>query len=68
MDEFFGCLGIICLLLFLIFIGPFIVMLLWNSIVVSLFNAPMLGYWQTFGLIIMIRLIISPFRVTSNKD
>lgn len=48
-----GC-GMIILivigLIALLFLGPAITMWLWNWIAVSLFNAPVIGYWTAFGL------------------
>ena len=37
-------------LIALLFLGPAITMWLWNWIAVSLFNAPVIGYWTAFGL------------------
>lgn len=42
----------------LIFIFTFPVMWLWNTLIPSIFNGPYLTFWQTFGLMIMVRLII----------
>lgn len=42
----------------LIFIFTFPVMWLWNALIPSIFNGPYLTFWQTFGLMIMVRLII----------
>jgi membrane-bound metal-dependent hydrolase YbcI (DUF457 family) len=51
-DEI-GC-GLIILIIIgviaLLFLGPAITMWLWNWIAVSLFNAPVIGYWTAFGL------------------
>ena len=48
-----GC-GMIILIVIgviaLLFLGPAITMWLWNWIAVSLFNAPVIGYWTAFGL------------------
>ena len=48
-----GC-GLIILIIIgvitLLFLGPVITMWLWNWIAVSLFNAPVIGYWTAFGL------------------
>lgn len=41
---------IVLLLIGLLFLGPAITMWLWNWIAVSLFNAPVIGYWTAFGL------------------
>lgn len=46
-----GTIFLICLgILALCFLGPALVMLLWNWIAVGLFNAPVIGYWTAFGL------------------
>ena len=48
-----GCLiAVLCVIavIALLFIGPAITMWLWNWIAVSLFNAPVIGYWTAFGL------------------
>ena len=52
-DNNVGC-GLIILIVIgviaLLFLGPAITMWLWNWIAVSLFNAPVIGYWTAFGL------------------
>jgi hypothetical protein len=52
-DSEIGC-GLVILIIIgvigLIFLGPAITMWLWNWIAVSLFNAPVIGYWTAFGL------------------
>jgi hypothetical protein len=42
----------------LIFVFTYPVMYLWNLLAVPLFNAPVLNFWQTFGLLILLRLIL----------
>jgi membrane-bound metal-dependent hydrolase YbcI (DUF457 family) len=52
-DKTLGCLAIFLIVLgviALLFLGPAITMWLWNWIAVSLFNAPVIGYWTAFGL------------------
>ena len=67
MEDFLTILGLVVLVLFVLFITPFLVMLLWNSLMVSIFGAPALSFWQTFGLIIMIRLI-APNTIIKKRD
>ena len=67
MEDFLTILGLVILVLFALFITPFLVMLLWNSLMVSIFGAPALSFWQTFGLIIMIRLI-APNTIIKKRD
>lgn len=48
-----GCGWIIaCVLLViaLIFVGPLVMMWLWNWLAVDLFSLPVIGYWEAFGL------------------
>lgn len=37
----------------------FVVMWLWNWLVPELFNGPVLGYWQTLGLLILTKILFS---------
>ena len=59
-DDNIGC-GVIILviigLIALLFLGPAITMWLWNWIAVSLFNAPVIGYWTAFGLQWLCRIL-----------
>ena len=51
-DDDIGCglaILIVIGLIALLFLGPAITMWLWNWIAVSLFNAPVIGYWTAFG-------------------
>lgn len=52
-DKAAGCLLIFLVVLGvigLLFLGPAIVMWLWNWIAVDLFGVPVIGYWTAFGL------------------
>lgn len=53
------CFGVMCL-------RAWLVMLLWNWIAVSLFNAPVLGFWMAFGLSWLCSLLFKS-KVTVNK-
>jgi hypothetical protein len=59
-------LGAIAIAALLIFLFAFPVMWLWNMLVPSTFGGPALTFWQTFGFMIMIRLIL-PTSTKSNK-
>lgn len=37
----------------------FVVMWLWNWLVPELFNGPVIGYWQTVGLLILSKILFS---------
>lgn len=60
-STIFLAIGIIAIIIL-----PFawIVMLLWNGLAVPIFNAPILSFWETYGLLIMVNLI-SPFSSSS---
>ena len=50
----FGILGIGAMFLFV-----WLVMLLWNALIPELFNGPDLSYWQTAGLFILSKILLS---------
>ena len=50
----FGVLGIAAAFGF-----TYVVMLLWNALIPGLFNGPVLGYWQTLGLLILSKILFS---------
>ena len=50
----FGVLGIAG-----VFAFTFVVMWLWNWLVPELFKGPVLSYWQTFGLLILSKILFS---------
>lgn len=66
-DDVFTIIGAIAALIFLLFFGVWITMLLWNGLVVPLFGAPILSFWQTFGLIIMVRFITPNITIKKNS-
>ena len=43
----------LAVLLAVLAIESFIIMLLWTSIMVSLFNVPIIGYWTAIGIKIL---------------
>ena len=42
-----------------VFAFTFVVMWLWNWLVPEIFNGPVLGYWQTLGLLVLSKIIFS---------
>ena len=50
----FGVLGVAAVIGF-----TFVVMWLWNWLVPELFNGPVLGYWQTLGLLVLSKILFS---------
>lgn len=55
-ETFLGCLGTIALLVIVLLLYAAIGMWLWNALMVPLFSMPVLGYWQTYGLMILGRM------------
>ena len=57
-----GCFGLICVLLAALALDAlfaFIIMLLWNWLVPIFWaGAPVLGYWEMFGLLVLFNIII----------
>lgn len=47
-------------------IGAAIAAWLWGLIVVPVFGAPVLGYWQMYGIIILIKLLF-PMNISSSN-
>ena len=50
----FGVLGVAA-----VFVFTWVVMLLWNWLVPEIFNGPVLGYWQTLGLLVLSKILFS---------
>ena len=50
----FGVLGVAA-----VFGFTWVVMLLWNALVPELFNGPIVGYWQTLGLLVLSKILFS---------
>ena len=66
-----GCATVVlalALLAFAIFLGPAIELWLWNDLFVELFNAPILTYWQMFGINLFVHLIIPTSTYTSKRN
>ena len=59
----FGVLGVAGLILF-----TFVVMWLWNWLVPELFNGPVLGYWQTLGLLVLSKILFSGIGGKSSRS
>ena len=50
----FGVMGVAAMILF-----TFAVMWLWNWLVPELFSGPILTYWQTLGILVLSKILIS---------
>ena len=70
-DYVFATIGAIVTAIFVAlifgFIGAAIVLWLWNIIVIHVFHAPALTYWQVYGLIFLIRLVLPTSTKTVEK-
>lgn len=65
-----GCLaivGILVLVIALLFAEVWIAMALWNCLVVGLFAAPAVTYWQMFGIKILLGILIPTSTNISTK-
>ena len=66
-----GCAAVVialAVLIFAIFLGPAIELWIWNDLFVELFNAPILTYWQMFGINLFVQLIIPTSTYTSKRN
>ena len=70
MDKFLtglGCLGLILLVILLMCIEPLLIMWLWNWIAVGLFGAPVITFWQAFGIGWLCNLLFGGVRYTTSS-
>ena len=63
MEKFLAIVGILIVLIIIIFIHAGILMWLWNLIIVVLFNAPIISFWQAFGLCIIANILFKEIRL-----
>lgn len=66
-----GCgLAILALLglLALMFLGPLLVMVLWNWVMVSVLALPAITYWHAFGLMWLCRLLFGGSSIRAKGD
>lgn len=61
-------LGILLLAFAIICFEGWILMLLWNWLLVSLFSISTIGFWQGVGLILLLNLIGGFFKTTVSKN
>lgn len=60
------CVIIISLILALF--GAWIGMLLWGAIMVNIFGLPALTFWQFYGLMILLHILLPGTHITTKKD
>ena len=70
-DNFFeGCFIAIIAILFrivVLFIFSVPVMYLWNWLMPAIFNLPIVNFWQTVGIMLLLNLMIPNHVVTTEK-
>ncbi len=49
------------------FLFVWLVMLLWNALVPELFSGPVLSYWQTAGVFLLSKILLSGFGGSGGK-
>ena len=68
LEIFGGCmLAIFAIVLVIIFYAA-IGMWIWNATLVPLFGAPVIGYWQMYGIMILARMIFGRGSSSSSND
>ena len=65
---FWSCMLTIFVLAICIFLYAAIGMWLWNITLVPLFGAPVIGYWQMYGIMILARMIFGRTSSSSSSD
>ena len=68
LEIFGGCMLAILVFVICIFLYAAIGMWLWNIILVPLFSAPVIGYWQMYGIMILARLIFGRSSTSSSSN
>jgi len=55
--------GVIIAMIFLIVVAAVVygTQWLWNSLIPELFGGPVIGYWQTLGLLVLTRILLFPW-------
>ena len=51
----------------IIFLMPCLVMLLWNEVATTLFNAPVLTYWYSMGLYLLTGWLIRGVKIQKDE-
>ena len=67
-EKFLLILGVIFMALIFSFIYGAILMWLWNMIIVAMFGAPILSYWQAYGICIICSILFKDSNVSAKKE
>jgi hypothetical protein len=57
--RFLKCIGFILLGIGCIFLAVFVTMSLWNWLIPTLFHGPVLAFWQTAGLFLLSKILLT---------
>ena len=68
LEIFGGCVLAIFVIMLIVILYAAIGMWLWNLILVPLFGAPIIGYWQMYGIMILARMIFGRGSGSSSND
>ncbi|MGI6124852.1 MAG: hypothetical protein ACOYIG_11850 [Acetivibrionales bacterium] len=67
-EVFLLFLGVFFMVLIFSFIYGAILMWLWNMIIVTVFGAPILSYWQAYGLCIICSILFKNSNTPAKKE
>jgi hypothetical protein len=68
LEIFGGCMLAIFVIILTVILYAVIGMWLWNLILVPLFGAPVIGYWQMYGIMILARMIFGRGSSSSSSN
>ena len=63
-----GFMGLMVFLICYISIFTYPTMWLWNALIPDLFSGPVLNFWQTFGLMLLVKILSSQLSINNDKD
>lgn len=64
---FIGFIGKLIGMVIMAFLFGYFVMLLWNWLMPVIFHLGTIGYWQGFGMVLLAKLLFSPFRISGPR-
>jgi hypothetical protein len=67
-EKFLLILGVIFVVALVSFLYGAILMWLWNAVIVVVFAAPALSYWQAYGICIICNLLFKSSKVPTKKE
>lgn len=69
-NNIFGwCLFTLLMICLFCGLGTYVAMSLWNWLIPLFWKtAPILTFWQTLGLMVLMRIILAPIKIKYNKD